>query len=169
MLSRSQPHLLALALIPLALACSDPGGSPSTGSGNDVKVIAPAPNVQPPSDGGRVQLLHEGDCWGDEFVDGIAIQAPAKDGDGTIAPKLVAEGRPVYPSESRKDREQGLVLVDALVGPDGNVIRACVGRGVTTRLNTAAVEAARRCRFEPGSVDGTPAAMWVQLPYNFKL
>ena len=158
-----------LAFIPLALACGGSGGSPSTGSGSDVEVVPPSPDVQPPSDGARVQLLQEGDCWGDDFTEGMAVQAPAQDGDGKIAPKMAAQGRSVYPSESRQDGEQGLVLVEALVGPDGYVVRACVGRGVTAKLNTAAVEAARRCRFEPGTVDGTPTAMWVQLPYNFKL
>jgi protein TonB len=85
---------------------------------------------------------------------------------------LDSRGLPVpeYPSESRHRGEQGLVELDVEVLADGSIggIRIATGSGYA-RLDTAALEAARKATFEPATLNGQPTVAHVTVPYHFVL
>jgi protein TonB len=76
---------------------------------------------------------------------------------------------PEYPVEARRRGLEGDVAVKVLVGPKGEVLEAEVVKGVDPLLDEAALEAARRSRWTPGSQRGTPVKAWMLLPYRFEL
>ncbi len=84
-------------------------------------------------------------------------------------PKLVSYARPDYPEMARLSQLEGTVIVKVLVGPDGLVRDAVVIQSVHPLLNGAAIDAARRCKFEPGKQRGVPVKAWMAIPYNFYL
>ena len=65
----------------------------------------------------------------------------------------------------------GTVQVQILVGADGGLDQVKISQGLPDHpeLDKAALAAARQCEFTAGTVDGEPAAMWMRLPFDFKL
>ncbi|MCC6650059.1 MAG: energy transducer TonB [Candidatus Eisenbacteria bacterium] len=76
--------------------------------------------------------------------------------------------QPEYPAEARKAGTQGTVLVQALVGRDGQV----KDMRLVTRvegLDAAALMAVRQWKFRPAIFGGKPVAVWVAVPVKFEL
>jgi len=84
-------------------------------------------------------------------------------------PKITSFAKPDYPEMARRAQIEGTVIVKVLVGPDGNVKDAQVLQGVNPLLNSAALAAARRCKFIPGKQRDIPVKAWMALPFNFRL
>jgi protein TonB len=84
-------------------------------------------------------------------------------------PKLLFFAAPEYPEIARMSRMEGEVIVKVLVGVDGSVILSEIQLGAGPILNRAALAAARRCRFQPGLQRGNPVAVWMAIPYRFRL
>lgn len=77
---------------------------------------------------------------------------------------------PAYPRLSRRAGEEGTVLLDVLILPDGTVgdIRIKVSSGYR-RLDESALEAVRKWRFIPAKQGGKPIAYWYVQPVVFSL
>lgn len=75
---------------------------------------------------------------------------------------------PVYPAEALNQNVQGDVLVQVLVGADGQVLEATVVSGHPL-LTDAAVSAVKQWTFEPLRVDGAPAESETRLRISFRL
>jgi protein TonB len=77
---------------------------------------------------------------------------------------------PDYPPESRRRREQGEVVVEVEVLPDGTAgaISVVTDPGYR-RLDDAAIDAARRTRFRPALQDGVPTRGRIRIPFRFML
>ena len=92
------------------------------------------------------------------------IRAPAEDAD------YASTCRVVYPPLSRAMHERGRVVLKVLVGVDGRSKKLEMIRSSgSPRLDTAAQEAMRRCRFKPGTVNGVPQDMSYEAPIEFVL
>jgi TonB family protein len=80
---------------------------------------------------------------------------------------LVHRVEPVYPAEARKQRLQGVVALDIVVGRDGSVVsmRALNGPDL---LAQAAMDALRWWKFEPYRLNGEPAVVETTLAVEFK-
>jgi len=77
---------------------------------------------------------------------------------------------PPYPALSRRLGEQGTVVVRALIGIDGRPQQAEIRQSSGyERLDQAALQAVRSWRFVPGTRNGIPEAMWVNVPIRFIL
>ncbi|MEY4506990.1 MAG: hypothetical protein RL297_1568 [Pseudomonadota bacterium] len=78
--------------------------------------------------------------------------------------------RPPYPALSKRLGEQGQVVIKVWVNINGEVTEGSVktssGFG---RLDAIALSTVLRWRFAPGSVNGVPQAMWVNVPVRFVL
>jgi TonB family protein len=72
----------------------------------------------------------------------------------------------VYPDSARDAHIEGVVVVHALVGKDGRVKKARVARGVMG-LNEAATEAVKAWVFKPALANGSPVAVWFEVPVRF--
>ena len=77
---------------------------------------------------------------------------------------------PGYPRISRRHGEQGTVIVRVFIStqgtPDNAEVRTSSG---FARLDQAALQAVQRWRFVPGRRNGTPEAMWFNIPVRFVL
>jgi protein TonB len=94
----------------------------------------------------------------------VPVELPISDAEYLQNPK------PTYPSISRKLREQGKVVVDVLIGPDGTAQQAKVqSSSGFDRLDAAAIATVQRWRYVPGKKGGVATAMWFSVPLNFVL
>ncbi len=84
-------------------------------------------------------------------------------------PVLLTFARPDYPEVARLSGLEGQVLVKVLVNKNGQVDQVVVLKGVHPLLDRAAVNAARRCKFKPGTQRTIPVRAWLAIPYNFRL
>jgi len=92
------------------------------------------------------------------------VRSPAEDAD------YASTCRVVYPPMSRAMHERGRVVLKVLVGVDGRSKKLDMVRSSgSPRLDTAAQEAMRRCRFKPGTVNGVPQDMSYEAPIEFVL
>lgn len=77
---------------------------------------------------------------------------------------------PNYPTRSVELGQQGIALIRALVGADGQPVEIEVWRSSGhVLLDNAALSAVRTWRFEPASTGGRSVEAWVQVPVQFKL
>ena len=102
--------------------------------------------------------------------------AAAQNGSGSTPPTvdITYKNRnpPHYPKEAIKKGEQGVVLLDIMVDATGNVAGVTVDPGRTTApaiLQTAAMQAAGKWRFNPGMKDGHAVAGRIEVPVTFSL
>ena len=97
--------------------------------------------------------------------------ASATSSERTIAkPNYLRNPPPKYPAESRKLREEGLVLLRVLVTAQGRAADVQVQRSSGfARLDEAALKAVRGWEFNPARVGLTPIACAVEVPVRFGL
>jgi protein TonB len=103
-------------------------------------------------------------------VDIVAPAPPAPATPPRFDADYLRNPAPSYPPISRRNAEQGRVLLRVLVGPDGDA------RDVTIqtssgfeRLDRAAQETVRQWRFVPARLGANAVAAWVIVPISFSL
>jgi len=107
-------------------------------------VIMPAPAAEPP-------VAHE-----DAYVEEL--------------PVCVTRVAPDYPALAREADISGRVVTHVLIGADGRVHEVRVDQQHSVpMLDNAATQAARELVFIPALVNGRPVAVWVAVPFNFRL
>jgi protein TonB len=79
--------------------------------------------------------------------------------------------KPPYPRLSKKLREEGTVLLRALINPDGSVAKLeLLKSSGYERLDTSAYNTVKNSwKFEPARQNGQPVAEWVNFPVEFTL
>lgn len=75
---------------------------------------------------------------------------------------------PSYPSQARIQRIEGAVVLEALIGEDGNVHDVKVASGSPV-LATAAKQAVQQWRYQPFQLNGKPVTMSTSVKIVFKL
>jgi protein TonB len=92
-------------------------------------------------------------------------------GSGIISPKLITEVKPQYTADAMRAKIQGTVMVEAVVLPDGSVGNAQITRSLdpTFGLDQEALKAVRRWRFVPGTRQGQPVPVLVEIELTFTL
>ncbi len=84
-------------------------------------------------------------------------------------PRPVAQPGPVYPAEMKGTRASGEVIVDFIVDPNGVVQNAYAIRSTHREFESAAVEAVKAWKFEPGVKGGGNVNTRLQVPIVFSL
>lgn len=88
---------------------------------------------------------------------------------GTIKPPTkIRDIRPRYPAIAQSARVQGLVIIEAVVGPDGRVQNARVLRSVPL-LDQAALDAVRQWEYTPTLLNGLPVPVIMTVTVRFTL
>ncbi len=77
-------------------------------------------------------------------------------------------GKAEYPDLAKKAGITGRVFVKVIVGADGKVKSAEVLRGIGGGCDEAALTAAKKSNFKPGTVNGQPADRPFTIPYSFR-
>jgi protein TonB len=83
-------------------------------------------------------------------------------------PEKVRDVSPIYPPIAQSARVQGIVIVEAIIGPDGRVTDVRVLRGIAL-LNAAAMDAVRQWEFTPTLLNGIPVPVIMTVTVNFTL
>jgi TonB family protein len=84
-------------------------------------------------------------------------------------PVVIRQERPEYPYSLRMTGNRGEVLVDFIVDPDGNVVKADVSRSSHPDFEAPAVEAVLQWKFKPGIKNGHPVYVHMAVPITFQL
>ncbi len=84
------------------------------------------------------------------------------------APSKIFDAAPVYPAIAQSARVQGIVIIQATIGVDGQVIDATVLRSVPL-LDDAALAAVRQWRYTPTRLNGAPVAVVMTVTVHFRL
>ena len=92
-------------------------------------------------------------------------------GNGVMMPTVISEVKPSYTADAMRQKIQGIVMVEAVVMPDGGVGQVQVVRSLdpTFGLDQEAVKAVRRWRFRPGTRFGQPVPVLVEIELTFTL
>lgn len=91
-----------------------------------------------------------------------------RSGDGVRPPQKVHDVAPVYPAIAIAAHMQGVVIVQATIGTDGQVVDATVLRSIPL-LDQAALEAVRQWRYTATRLNGVPVAVVTTVTVNFTL
>ncbi len=80
----------------------------------------------------------------------------------------MSEQRRAYPAIAQSARVQGVVIVEAVIGPDGRVTDAKILRSIPL-LDQAALDAVRQWEFTPTLLNGVPVPVIMTVTVNFTL
>ncbi|MGH9311656.1 MAG: energy transducer TonB, partial [Vicinamibacterales bacterium] len=94
--------------------------------------------------------------------------APIRVGGNIKAPQKKKHINPVYPPIAQSARVQGVVIIEATIGPDGRVRDAKVLRSIPL-LDQAALDAVKQWEFTPTLLNGVPVPVIMTVTVNFTL
>jgi periplasmic protein TonB len=95
-------------------------------------------------------------------------RAPVRIGGELKAPALVERVEPEYPPIAVRAKVQGVVILEAVVDPDGLVEDVRVLRSIPL-LDKAAIAAVRQWRYSPLLLNGTPERFVLTVTVSFSL
>jgi protein TonB len=95
-------------------------------------------------------------------------QTPVRLHSGIRAPQRIVNVTPVYPAVARSARVDGIVIIEATIDEQGNVIRTQVLRSIPL-LDDAALAAVRQWKFTPTLLNGVAVPIVMTVTVNFKL
>lgn len=89
---------------------------------------------------------------------------------GNITPPVkIYYPQPQYTEDARRARIQGVVILEATINREGEVVDVRVLKGLPMGLDKSAVETALQWRFKPALENGEPVAVFFNLLVNFSL
>jgi protein TonB len=83
-------------------------------------------------------------------------------------PKKVKDIPPVYPPIAQSARVQGVVILEATIGPDGRVQDVHVLRSIPL-LDAAAIDAVKQWVYSPTLLNNVPVPVIMTVTVNFTL
>jgi TonB family protein len=95
--------------------------------------------------------------------------ARADDAGGDRRPTVISQAEPVYPFSLRLTGNKGEVIVDFVIDPQGDVVKADVTKSSHPDFEAPAVEAVLKWKFKPGIKNGRPVYVHMQVPIYFQL
>ncbi|RPJ84760.1 MAG: energy transducer TonB, partial [Acidobacteria bacterium] len=95
-------------------------------------------------------------------------QAPVRVGGNIKPPQKVKDVKPIYPAIAQSARVQGVVIIEATIGPNGRVQDARVLRSIPL-LDQAALDAVKQWEFTPTLLNGVPVPVIMTVTVNFTL
>jgi protein TonB len=95
-------------------------------------------------------------------------QAPVHTGGNVKPPLKIVDVLPVYPALAQATRVQGVVIIEATIGPTGRVDAARVLRSIPL-LDDAALDAVRQWEYTPTLLNGMPVSVVMTVTVEFRL
>ena len=93
-------------------------------------------------------------------------QTPIRVGGSIEVPRKVQDARPIYPAEAAAVGAEGDVVIEAVIGRDGDVTSARVLQGVPL-LNAPALAAVRQWKYSPTRLNGQPVDVMATVTIRF--
>jgi protein TonB len=94
---------------------------------------------------------------------------PVRPGAGIVLPVNIFRSEPVYPELARRAHLQGVVIVEATIDRQGNVVDTRVLRDLGLGCGDAVVEALRSWKYRPATRYDRPVSIIVTVTVTFKL
>jgi periplasmic protein TonB len=88
---------------------------------------------------------------------------------GVSPPRAIYHPEPEYSEEARRVHFQGVVSLLIVVEPDGRASHLRVMRSLGMGLDEKALEAVRTWRFEPGTKEGRPVPVLMEVEVDFRI
>lgn len=87
---------------------------------------------------------------------------------GVTARNIISQVEVPYPAMARQARISGIVLLEAIIGPNGTIQHLCVIVGHPL-LAPAALEAVGQWKYRPTMIDGEPVEVitTISVPFSF--
>ena len=85
-----------------------------------------------------------------------------------VAPRKIADARPLYPEIARRARVEGTVVLEAVLDPTGRVTQLRVMKSVPL-LDQAALDAVAQWRYTPSVYGGHPVSVLMTITIRFTL
>ena len=98
----------------------------------------------------------------------VVPDAPVPIGGDIKPPVKVRDLTPTYPAIARSAHVEGIVIVRAIIGPNGKVQDAQILRG-NPLLDAAALDAVRQWEYTATLLNGSPVAVVMTVTVNFRL
>lgn len=95
--------------------------------------------------------------------------AIARDTPGVTPAAILYRAQPQYTAETMRERLGGVVVLDLVIGADGQPGDVRVVRSPHPDLTTQAIACLRRWRFTPATRDGAPVALMATMEMAFSL
>jgi protein TonB len=115
----------------------------------------------PPGGSGEVPgAIPEPDSSGEE---------PLVPGGDVRAPVLVERIEPDYPEAARKARIEGVVILQAVIGPTGAIEELRVLKSLFPALDGSALSAVRRWRYLPATLNGRAVRVLLTVTVDYRL
>lgn len=112
----------------------------------------------------------------DVYFTSIPAAPPVEEPSGPIyvggdvkAPERIFCPAPQYTEIARMARVEGIVIVQAIIDKEGNVTNVKVMKPLTMGLTEQAVDAIKRWKFKPATLNSKPVEVYYNLTVNFKL
>ena len=102
------------------------------------------------------------------FATSPSQERPVPEKDVTM-PRLVREVKPNYPESVKKEGIRGSVTLNAVVKKDGTVGDVTVKKPLHPELDKEAVKAMKQWQFKPGTKDGKPVDVAVDVEMTFNI
>jgi protein TonB len=159
----------ALAPMPVgADGFADLGGlALGNGSGGDGVAIAAAPGAHATGGGGAGPVAPK--TVTKKAVQQLAPAAADACTQAVVPPKRTLGVHAKYTKEGQQAEIEGVVRVQVTVDETGKVIAARVLTSLGYGLDESAVEAAKKCVFEPATLCGRPVVATAIVPERFEL
>jgi TonB family protein len=90
-------------------------------------------------------------------------------GGNVQAANLIYQVRPVYPPGAQNSGVEGTVVLEGIIGVDGNSQSLRVLSSIDRDLTTAAMEAVKQWRYRPTLLNGEPVEVLTTISVDFKL
>jgi TonB family protein len=84
-------------------------------------------------------------------------------------PEAIEQVNPKYPEQAFQDGLEGTVWTKMWIDASGNVVEAKVSKADNDIFNEAAIAAGKQWKFKPALVNGNPLAVWITVPFRFKI
>ena len=95
-------------------------------------------------------------------------RAPVRVGGKIRPPRILVKTTPMYPPLARSTKTQGVVEIEAIIDPQGNVIEMRAVSGPPLLIH-AALEAVKTWKYEPTYLDDTAVAVELVATVTFQL
>jgi len=86
-----------------------------------------------------------------------------------VAPRILSQPQPDYPEAARRMREQGLVVLQAVIGTRGEVEDVRVLSSTSPLFDDPAVRAVRAWRYAPATLDRRAVRVYLTVTIRFTL
>jgi TonB family protein len=88
-------------------------------------------------------------------------------GPGILSPLILERAQAVYPTDAGADAIEGESTLSLIIGTDGTPANIQVVHTHGAAFDAAAIDAIKKSRFQPGSIDGTPVPVRIYARTRF--